>query len=63
MPISSSKNNSTTFFNKYQPGGNGIGASSIANRRARNRHASVCGEKKSLCGAFYMYLGRHSNYK
>jgi hypothetical protein len=42
------------IYNKYQPGSNGVGASSIANRRAKNRLASVCENK---CGKFYQYLG------
>lgn len=49
-------------YNKYKPGVNGIGASSIANRRAKNRLASVCGGNNSQCSAFYQYLGRYDNY-
>jgi hypothetical protein len=55
-------NNSTYLYNKYKPGVNGIGASSTANRRAKNRLASVCGGGNSQCGAFYTYLGRYDNY-
>lgn len=49
-------------YNKYKPGVNGIGASSISNRRAKNRLASVCTNNNSQCGAFYQYLGRYDNY-
>jgi hypothetical protein len=55
-------NSSTYLFNKYKPGVNGIGASSIANRRAKNRLASVCGANNSQCGAFYTYLGRYNSW-
>ncbi len=48
--------------NKYKPGQGGVGASSIANRRAKNRLASVCGGLDGKCGAFYSYLGRYNNY-
>jgi len=50
------------LYNKYKPGVNGVGASSIANRRAKNRLASVCTNGNSQCGAFYQYLGRYDNY-
>jgi hypothetical protein len=55
-------NNSTYMYNKYKPGTGGIGASSIANRRAKNRLASVCTGNNSQCGSFYTYLGRYDNY-
>lgn len=55
-------NKSRHIFNKYKPGVNGIGASTIANRRAKNRLASVCGGQNSQCGQFYQYLGRYSPY-
>ena len=35
-------NSSTYLYNKYKPGTGGVGASSIANRRAKNRLATVC---------------------
>jgi len=54
-------NGSTYLYNKYKPGQGGVGASSIANRRAKNRLASVCLEN-SHCGQFYQYLGRYDNY-
>jgi hypothetical protein len=50
------------LYNKYKPGQGGIGASSIANRRAKNRLASVCGGSDGKCGPFYSYLGRYNNY-
>jgi len=49
----------TYLYNKYKPGMGGIGASSTANRRAKNRVATVCDTK---CGTFYQYLGRYDNY-
>ena len=48
------------LYNKYKPGVNGVGASSTANRRAKNRLATVCA--KGQCGQFYQYLGRYNNY-
>jgi len=44
--------------NKYKPGGSGVGASSISNRRARNRLATTC---ESNCRPFYNSLGRYNN--
>jgi len=55
-------NKSTYLYNKYKPGVNGVGASSIANRRAKNRLASICTGQNSQCGPFYQYLGRYNNY-
>jgi hypothetical protein len=55
-------NKSTYLYNKYKPGIGGVGASSIANRRAKNRLASVCDGDNSKCGPFYQYLGRYNNY-
>ena len=53
-------NNSTYLYNKYKPGQGGVGASSIANRRAKNRLATVCEGQK--CFPCYMTLGQYSNY-
>ncbi len=51
------------LYNKYKPGDSGIGASTVANRRAKNRMASVCAAgPNGKCGAFYQYLGRYDNY-
>ena len=50
------------LYNKYSPGQNGVGASSIANRRAKNRLASVCAEENGKCGIFYTYLGRYNRF-
>jgi hypothetical protein len=50
------------LYNKYKPGQGGVGASSIATRRAKNRAASVCTGGTGRCGAFYTYLGRYNNY-
>ena len=54
-------NNSTYLYNKYKPGVGGVGASSVATRRAKNRLATVCG-KENKCGQFYQYLGLYDNY-
>jgi hypothetical protein len=53
-------NSSTYLYNKYKPGSGGVGASSIANRRAKNRHATVCSGQK--CFPCYMTLGQYSKY-
>ena len=53
-------NSSTYLYNKWKPGQGGVGASSIANRRAKNRLATVCGEQK--CFPCYTTLGQYSNY-
>jgi hypothetical protein len=50
------------LYNKYKPGQGGVGASSIANRRAKNRLATVCSSVNGKCGQFYPYLGRYNNY-
>jgi hypothetical protein len=50
------------LYNKYKPGTGGVGASSISNRRAKNRAASICTGNNSQCGAFYQYLGKYTNY-
>ena len=56
-------NQNTYLYNKYKPGFSGIGASTTANRRAKNRLASVCSNtNNSTCGPFYQYLGRYSSY-
>ena len=53
-------NSSTYLYNKYKPGQSGIGASSISNRRAKNRLATICNEQK--CFPCYTTLGQYSNY-
>lgn len=58
---SRSKSNGTTYlYNKYKPGSGGVGASSISNRRAKNRLATVCNGQK--CFPCYTTLGQYSNY-
>lgn len=52
-------NSSTYLYNKYKPGGSGIGASSVATRRAKNRLATVCGANQ--CFPFYNNLGLNLN--
>jgi hypothetical protein len=53
-------NSSTYLYNKYKPGSSGVGASSVSNRRAKNRNATVCSGEK--CFPCYMTLGQYSNY-
>jgi hypothetical protein len=53
-------NKSRHLYNSYRPGTGGVGASSTAQRRAKNRLATVCGDNK--CGQFYNYLGLYNNY-
>jgi hypothetical protein len=48
------------LYNKYKPGTSGVGATSTAVRRAKNRSAAVC--QSNQCGQFYNYLGRYDNY-
>ena len=48
------------IYNKFKPGQGGVGASSIANRRAKNRLATVCSGQK--CFPCYNSLGQYSNY-
>jgi uncharacterized repeat protein (TIGR02543 family) len=54
-------NSSTDLYNKYKPGGGGVGASSTANRRAKNRLATICGSSNK-CFPCYNTLGQYSNY-
>ena len=53
-------NKSTYLYNKYKPGTGGVGASSISNRRAKNRLATVC--LTNNCFPCYTTLGQYSNY-
>ena len=53
-------NGPTYIYNKFKPGGGGVGASSVANRRAKNRLATVCSGQK--CFPCYTTLGQYSNY-
>jgi len=55
-------NKATDIYNKYKPGCGGVGASSIANRRAKNRLATICGGDNSKCFPCYNTLGQYSNY-
>ena len=55
-------NQSTYLYNKYKPGTSGVGASSIATRRAKMRLATSCMGENNNCGQFYQYLGRYNNY-
>ena len=54
-------NSSTYLYNKYKPGQGGVGASSIANRRAKNRLATICNGTNN-CFPCYNSLGQYSNY-
>lgn len=53
-------NQPNEFWNKYKPGTGGIGASTISNRRAKNRYATICATNN--CFPCYMTLGQYSNY-
>jgi len=53
-------NQQVYLYNKYKPGTGGVGATSIAVRRAKNRSATIC--QNNQCGQFYNYLGRYDNY-
>ncbi len=59
-------NSSTYLYNKYTPGASGIGASSMSNRRAKNRLATVCrsgdGSNTKNCFPCQPTLGQYSNY-
>jgi len=59
-------NGPTYLYNKYSPGASGIGASSMSNRRAKNRLATVCrsgdGTSTKNCFPCQPTLGRYSNY-
>ena len=50
---------SVYIYNKFKPGNGGVGASSISNRRAKNRLATVCNKK---CFPCYTRLGLYNNY-
>jgi len=53
------------LYNKYKPGTGGVGASSTANRRAKNRLATVYTNSngaKNTCCNYFQYLGRYNNY-
>jgi len=54
-------NSATDLYNKYKPGQGGVGASSISNRRAKNRLATVC-NGNNKCFPCYSTLGQYSNY-
>jgi uncharacterized repeat protein (TIGR02543 family) len=49
------------LYNKYKPGQGGVGASSTANRRAKNRLATIC-NGTNKCFPCYNTLGQYSNY-
>jgi hypothetical protein len=59
-------NGPTYLYNKYTPGSNGVGASSMSNRRAKNRLATVCrsgdGSNTKNCFPCQSTLGQYSNY-
>lgn len=50
-------NQPTTLWNKYTPGA-GVGASSVASRRAKMRLATSC-TNGQLCGKFFVELGQN----
>lgn len=49
------------MFNKYKPGGNGVGACSIAARRAKNRRATVCVRGTDQCFPCQPFMGQKTN--
>jgi hypothetical protein len=54
-------NTQNYLYNKYKPGTGGVGASSIAVRRAKNRLSTVCSTNN--CFPCYMTLGQYNkNY-
>jgi surface protein len=53
-------NGPTYIYNKFKPGGGGVGASSVSNRRAKNRLATICNTQK--CFPCFTTLGQYSNY-
>ena len=56
-------NKTYNIFNKYKPGTGGVGASSIAVRRAKNRHATVCQPNSTTnCFPCYMTIGQYNNF-
>ena len=59
-------NSPVYLYNKYTPGASGIGASSMSNRRAKNRLATVCrsgdGNSTANCFPCQPTLGQYSNY-
>jgi len=54
-------NQPTYLYNKFKPGTGGVGASNISNRRARNRTATVCSKKKTVCDTGLTRLGLYNN--
>ena len=54
-------NSATDLYNKWKPGSGGVGASSISNRRAKNRLATICASTNK-CFPCYTTLGQYSNY-
>lgn len=61
--IYSLENNPKNIYNKYKAGTGGVGASSISNRRAKNRLASICDDGTNNCYAFYNTLGKYKANK
>lgn len=55
-------NKSTYLYNKYKPGTGGVGASSISNRRAKNRLATVSSKNDPHCFSCYTTLGRYPSF-
>jgi len=56
-------NKSRYLYNKYKPGQGGVGATSVANRRAKNRYATICNVNGvNNCYPCYMTLGQYNNF-
>lgn len=59
----STTNTNQYLYNKYKPGQGGIGASSIANRRAKNRLATICNKTgENNCYPCYKTLGQYNRF-
>jgi hypothetical protein len=57
--LNANSNQPTDLNNRYSPGGGGVGASSVANRRAKLRLATNCGPNRN-CFPCYKTLGLFS---
>ena len=55
-------NSPAYLYNKYTPGASGVGASSMSNRRAKNRLATVCKSGLNNCFPCQSTLGQYSKY-
>ena len=56
-------NTPQNIYNKYQAGNSGIGATSIATRRAKNRLASTCDNGRRCFSGFINLAPTNGTYK